>query len=217
MEEQKLIPELRFPEFVGEWEEKRIGDLGRFIGGGTPDSSKEEYWNGDIPWISSSDITDDTIHEIDITRFITEEAILKSATKVIPKHSILMVSRVGIGKFAVANQQLCTSQDFTNLVTEEDSFFLAYYFKARANRFVRLSQGTSIKGFTGRDIRNSKFLLPKQIKEQQKIAAFLTAVDQRLQLLQQKKEKLEVYKKGVMQRLFSRGRCGFPDLKMSGH
>lgn len=202
MAEVNLTPELRFPEFQDNWNEKRIGNLGEFIGGGTPDSHKKEYWEGEIPWISSSDINEDSIHLINKTRFITEDAIKQSATKKVPQGSVLMVSRVGIGKFAVADSELCTSQDFTNLVSTQNEYFLAYYFKARSKRFVRLSQGTSIKGFTIQDIKSAKFSIPRP-EEQQKIASFLTAIDERIQLLQKKKAKLEKYKKGVMQQLFS--------------
>ena len=99
---------------------KKIEELGRFIGGGTPDTSVENFWDGEVPWISSSDIEIDDIHNIQRTRFITENAIKLSATKLIPKGGILMVSRVGIGKFAVADEELCTSQDFTNLITTEN-------------------------------------------------------------------------------------------------
>ena len=202
MKESINIPELRFPEFEGEWPEKRIGTLGTFLGGGTPDSSKTEFWEGQIPWISSSDINEESVHDITITRFVNDNAIQNSATKLVPKGSVLMVSRVGIGKFAVAKENLCTSQDFTNLVTIQNSYFLAYYFKARANRFIRLSQGTSIKGFTGSDIKNALFLIP-ELPEQTRIASFLTAVDQRINLLTKQKEALEQYRKGVMQQLFS--------------
>ena len=195
-------PQLRFSEFSEDWREKRLGDIGEYIGGGTPDTSIEEYWQGDIPWISSSDIMDGSIHKIDKTRFITEKAIAESATKLIPKGSVLMVSRVGIGKFAVADENLCTSQDFTNLVTDENEYFIGYYFGAKANRFVSLSQGTSIKGFTTKDIKSAKFSIPT-LPEQTKIATFLTAVDKHINLLQKKKAELEQYKKGVMQKLFS--------------
>ena len=71
MAEEKRIPELRFPDFEGEWETRRLGNLGQYLGGGTPETSVEEYWQGDIPWISSSDISDEGIHEIKKTRFIT--------------------------------------------------------------------------------------------------------------------------------------------------
>ncbi len=173
MSEPNASPELRFPQFEHNWNERKIGELGQFIGGGTPDSYTDKYWKGEIPWISSSDIIEDSIHLIRKTRFITEEAIRQSATKKIPKGSILMVSRVGIGKFAVADSELCTSQDFTNLVSTQNEYFLAYYFVARANRFIRLSQGTSIKGFTSKDIKSAKFLIP-QPEEQKKIATFIT-------------------------------------------
>jgi len=195
------IPQLRFPEFYGQWGEKQLGNIGEYIGGGTPDTSVKEYWQGEIPWISSSDVFDDSIHKIDKTRYITKEAVEKSATKIVPKGSVLMVSRVGIGKFAIADEELCTSQDFTNLVTSENEYFLGYYFKTKANRFVSLSQGTSIKGFTTKDIKSAKFNIPDP-PEQTKIADFLTAVDKRINLLEEKKKALEKYKKGVMQKVF---------------
>lgn len=197
------IPQLRFPEFYGEWIEKKLGEIGEYIGGGTPDTSVIEYWQGDIPWVSSSDIFEDSIHKIVKTRFITKKAIEGSATKLVPKGSILMVSRVGIGKFAIADEELCTSQDFTNLITTENEYFLGYYFKSKSNRFVSLSQGTSIKGFTTKDIKSAKFSIPTKPEEQTKIANFLTTVDKRINLLQKKKAELEQYKKGVMQKLFS--------------
>lgn len=199
--EKRLVPELRFPEFYEKWNRRKIGSLGSFYGGGTPDSTKKSYWNGNIPWISSSDIIDESIHVIRKTRFITEKAIKQSATKLIPQGSVLMVSRVGIGKFAIADEDLCTSQDFTNLICNENAFFTAYYFKARSNRFLRLSQGTSIKGFTTKDIKAAIFYYPIE-GEQKEIAKFLTAIDTRLQSLEKNKSLLEQYKKGVMQQIF---------------
>lgn len=199
---EKLVPKLRFPEFDGDWSEKKVSELGDFFGGGTPDSSNSNYWKGNIPWISSSDINEDSLFKISKTRFITSEAVQESATKIIPKGSILMVSRVGIGKFAVADEDLCTSQDFTNLVSNQNEYFLAYYFKGRSNRFIKLSQGTSIQGFTTKDLKSAIFLIPK-ISEQQKIASFLTSVDERITLLEKQKMGLETYKNGVMQQIFS--------------
>ncbi len=203
MEKQKKIPKLRFPEFEGVWEKKTVGELGVFTGGGTPDTAIAKYWQGNIPWISSSDIQEDTVQEYLTSRFITEEAIKKSATKIVPKNSVLIVSRVGIGKFAVSKSPVCTSQDFTSLTPLVDNpYFLAYYFKEKTNLFFRFSQGTSIKGFTGTDIRNMVFKVPS-LSEQQKIASFFTAIDQKISQLKRKKTLLEQYKKGVMQKIFS--------------
>jgi type I restriction enzyme S subunit len=203
MDKKKNIPQLRFPEYKGVWEKKTVGDLGVFTGGGTPDTTIAKYWNGDVPWISSSDIQDDTVQEYLISRFITDEAIKKSATKIVPQNSILIVSRVGIGKFAVSKSPVCTSQDFTSLTPLVDNpYFLAYYFKEKTNLFLRFSQGTSIKGFTGTDIRNMVFQVPS-LPEQQKIASFFTAIDQKISQLKRKKILLEQYKKGVIQKIFS--------------
>ncbi|MCS6267408.1 MAG: restriction endonuclease subunit S [Vampirovibrio sp.] len=201
--ENPLTPALRFPEFSGEWEEKPFTSLGEFRGGGTPDTSIEHYWSGNIPWISSSDIEEDNLHTIHTNRFITKIAVKESATKIIPSNSILLISRVGVGKLAVTLQELCTSQDFTNFTPKKDNvFFIAYWLLRHKVKLISLSQGTSIKGFTIKDINLLKLPLPT-LPEQQKIASFLTAVDARIAHLQQKHTLLQTYKKGLMQQLFS--------------
>ncbi|MEK6493664.1 restriction endonuclease subunit S [Myroides odoratimimus] len=187
---------MRFPGFEGEWEVRKIESLGTFSGGGTPDTSIDRFWSGDIPWISSSDLIEGDIHNIIKYRFITKEAIDNSATKITPKGSILMVSRVGVGKFAVADENLCTSQDFTNLITDENEYFICYYFQAKINVFIGLSQGTSIKGFTTKDIKSAKFSIPKLL-EQQKISSFLTLIDKRINTQNKIIEELEQLIKGL--------------------
>ena len=82
------VPNLRFPEFTEEWTSFKLAELGKFIGGGTPSSSNLSFWTGSIPWISSSDIKEDSINNISISRYITEEAIEKSATKYCPAYCI---------------------------------------------------------------------------------------------------------------------------------
>lgn len=111
-----------------EWEEKTITELCESIfGGGTPTTENKDYWNGDISWVSSSDLDNNDIHHLSITRFITEEAVKCPATKKIPRESVLIVSRVGVGKVVVAPCELCTSQDFTNIVNPKcNSVFLGY-------------------------------------------------------------------------------------------
>ncbi|MDC6406322.1 MULTISPECIES: restriction endonuclease subunit S [Maribacter] len=202
MKEQKRVPKLRFVEFSDEWEDEKVGMLGTFKGGGTPSTNKSEYWQGETPWISSSDIKENDIHNINISRYLSELAITESATKVIPKGSILFVARVGIGKVAVANQDLCTSQDFANLIPrKDDSYYIAYYFISKSKLLFQHSQGTSIKGFTTGDLKSIPINIPT-LPEQQKIASFLSSVDKKIAQLQQKKRLLEDYKKGVMQQIF---------------
>lgn len=200
---EQLIPKLRFPEFSEEWEKKRLGELGTFKGGGTPKTSNDDFWKGSIPWVSSSDISEDN-HQVIISRYITEEAIKKSATQIVNKGTLLVVSRVGVGKFAIAPTELCTSQDFINfnVDTNTSNSFVAFSFKKNKNILHKISQGTSIKGFTTVDFKNIKITIPS-LPEQQKIADYLSTIDKKLELLRKKREQLECYKKGMMQQLFS--------------
>ncbi|RPG33258.1 MAG: restriction endonuclease subunit S [Muricauda sp. TMED12] len=203
MEEQKQVPKLRFVEFSDEWKDEKVGMLGTFKGGGTPSTNNSEYWQGETPWISSSVIKENDIHNINISRYLSELAITESATKVIPKGSILFVARVGIGKVAVANQDLCTSQDFANLIPrKDDSYYIAYYFISKSKLLFQYSQGTSIKGFTSGDLKSIPINIPT-LPEQQKIASFLSSVDKKIAQLKQKQGLLEDYKRGVMQQIFS--------------
>lgn len=203
-DEGEIVPKLRFSEFrgAGEWIEKPLGEIGEFIGGGTPSKANDSYWDGNIPWISSSDISDESIHQIKISRFITKEAVEESATKLIPENSILLVSRVGVGKLAITKRQLCTSQDFTNFIpTKNDLTFLAYYLKTHKNKLLAYSQGMAIKGFTKEDISKLQLFFPS-IKEQQKIANCLSSIDDLITAQTQKLASLKSHKKGLMQQLF---------------
>lgn len=204
-QEGEKVPKYRFKEFEkdGIWVKKRLGDLGHFLGGGTPSRSNDAYWIGNIPWISSSDIKEDDIHNISISQYINENAIIESATKIIPKGSILFVSRVGVGKLAINNEELCTSQDFTSFIPAGVlNLFVAYYYSANKNALQSLSQGTSIKGFSKSDLEDSKILYPKNPKEQQKIAWCLSSLDELIKEQAEKIEQLKLHKKGLMQGLF---------------
>lgn len=196
-------PKLRFKEFDNDWINTKVKDLGEFSSGGTPSKDIHDYWNGNIPWISSSDLNEESIFDIRINRFISEDAIKNSATKKIPKNSILLVSRVGVGKVALTNQELCTSQDFTALTPKKDyALFIAYLMKNITPRLLDLNQGTSIKGFVREDLISLPISLPSK-EEQTKIASFLSAVDEKISQLSQKLHLLGQYKQGMMQKLFS--------------
>ena len=200
----ETIPKRRFPEFrdAGDWEEKVLGDVMKFTGGGTPSKSNTSYWGGDNPWISSSDISEESIFNLNIHKYISEKAIQESATKIVPANSILLVSRVGVGKLAITNQQICTSQDFTNLTPVfDDLIFMAYLLKTKTSVFFAFNQGMAIKGFTKDDVVTLRILLPIK-EEQQKVANCLSSIDDLITAQTQKIESLKAHKKGLMQQLF---------------
>ena len=197
------VPTLRFPEFTGEWKLVQLSQIADFVGGGTPSSSNASFWNGSIPWISSSDIKDGNIYDISITRFITKEAIDKSTTKLCPAPVILLVSRVGVGKVALSNKKLCTSQDFCNLINIKcNPNFLAYDLVRTMKQKSREAQGTSIKGVTSYEIQKIRFWLPEKKKEQDKIATFLSLLDHRIATQNKIIEDLKKLKSAISERLF---------------
>ena len=201
---QQLFPALRFPEFEGEWQRVKLGEIGEFRGGGTPSTKKESYWMGNIPWVSSSDLEEGNIYKINISKYITEEAIDNSATKLLPANSILIVSRVGVGKLAINEVAICTSQDFSNFISKNcHVHYVALYLEHHKAKLKNLSQGTSIKGFTLDVIKTFKINIPSQPAEQQKIAHFLATIDKKKALLEELSQHLIVLKKGLMQQLFS--------------
>ena len=110
------MPKLRFKGFTDDWEQRKLGDIaGTTYGGGTPKTSVEEYWNGDIPWIQSSNLTENELFSVDIQKQITETGLNKSAAQLVPGNSIAVVSHVGVGKLVFMPMEYTTSQDFISL------------------------------------------------------------------------------------------------------
>ena len=187
-----------------DWEVKSLNDIGKFIGGGTPNTNNANYWKGNIPWISSADISKDSINTLIPTRFITKEAISCSATKLCPKNTILIVSRVGVGKLAISNMEVCTSQDFTNLVCNYnvDESFVAYQLLPELQKKASEAQGTSIKGITTEEVRALQIPLPP-LPEQQRIAKALSDVDALISTTEKLLQKKKNIKQGAMQELLT--------------
>ena len=195
---------MRFPEFSGEWDSFKLVELGKFIGGGTPSSSNLSFWTGSIPWISSSDIKEDNINNISISRYITEDAIEKSATKYCPAPVILIVSRVGVGKVALSHTSLCTSQDFCNIIDIKcHPVFLSYNLLRTMKRKSREVQGTSIKGITSDELQKIRVFIPKNKDEQNKISNLLTLLDERIATQTKIIEDLKKLKSAIIEKYYS--------------
>ncbi len=200
--QQLLTGKKRLKGFGGEWKEVRLGEMAMLVGGGTPTTKNTNYWNGNILWISSSDLKEDDLR-ISGTRFITEEAIVNSTTQLLPTKSILIVTRVGVGKVAIAEQPTCVSQDFTCLIKyDAETNFLAYYLLQLMKKKKNQSQGTSIKGISVDEISKIRIYLPSKI-EQVAIASVLVNADKEIEIQKQKLAAIQAQKKGLMQVLLS--------------
>ena len=198
-------PELRFPGFTDAWEQRKLDDIAKIkTGGGTPKTTNLEYWSGDIPWIQSSDLVEGDVVHVNIKKFIDNNALKNSAAKLISRDSIALVTRVGVGKVAVINQDFTTSQDFLSLSDFDgnDIKFIAYQLFRLMQENAKVLQGTSIKGITKTDLIEQSIAIPNSIKEQSLIANILSQTDSIITLHQRKLDHLQLQKKALLQQMF---------------
>ncbi|MDG1730396.1 MAG: restriction endonuclease subunit S [Algibacter sp.] len=202
-----LIPKLRFKEFDGDWNNKQLKEICSFFSGGTPTSSNKEYYNGGIPFIGSGNIFDSNV-----TNYITEEALNNSSAKIVEVGDLLYAlygansGEVGISKMSGAINQaiLCIRTESEKI--EFIHCLLVLNKDKIVGKYLQGGQGN----LSANIVKKLKYHFPT-LPEQQKIASFLSAVDEKIQQLTKKKALLEEYKKGVMQQLFSGKRRFKPD------
>lgn len=198
------VPEIRFPGFTKDWEERKVFEISKVTyGGGTPKTNTKEFWNGNIPWIQSSDLEINRLFNISPKKKITSEAVKKSAAKIIPPNSIAIVTRVGVGKLALMPFEYATSQDFLSLSELQiDSYFGIFSLYSMLQKELKNIQGTSIKGMTKSDLLEKKVTIPKKYEEQQKIGNFFKQLDDTIALHQHELDSLKEMKKSLLQQMF---------------
>ena len=199
----QAVPEIRLDGFEGEWELLEINDLADdFQSGGTPKTNVQEYWDGDIPWIQSSDLETNCLFKIKVQKSISEKGLKNSSAKIIPKDSIAVVTRVGVGKLVVMRHEYATSQDFLSLSNLKSNIeFTAYLLYRLLQKEVTQLQGTSIKGITKVELLSKKVLIPSLL-EQQAIGTYFTNLDNLISAHQEKISQLETFKKKLLQDMF---------------
>lgn len=213
----KKIPELRFAGFSGEWEERKLGEIGDNIGGGTPSTKVEKYWSGDIPWYQSSDFIEGNLFNNTANKFINEESIKKSAAKKVENiPAIAIVTRVGVGKVSLMNEVYSTSQDFLNFhnLKWEPNFSAICIYKLMQKQ-KHMLQGTSIKGITKSELLNIKTIIPTYT-EQEKIGELFETLDACLEDQGAYVEDLKKSKKAFLQKLFPKKDAKVPELRFPG-
>ena len=153
-------------------------------GGGTPTTSNEAYWNGDIPWIQSSDVVDGKLLGVEPRKWITQDGLNNSAAQLIPGNSIAIITRVGVGKLAFMPYSYATSQDFLSLSKlNAEPLFTVYACYKKLQSELNTVQGTSIKGITKDELLAKNIMVPRYA-EQQQIGAFFKQLDNLITLHQ---------------------------------
>jgi type I restriction enzyme S subunit len=210
-------PALRFAGFTEAWEQRKVGELASdTFGGGTPTTSNADFWNGTIPWIQSSDLTEHQVFGVEPRKYISKAAVMSSATKIVPENSIAIITRVGVGKLAVMPFSYATSQDFLSLSKlNVDVQFCAYLLYKKLQSELNSVQGTSIKGITKDELLGKVVSVPES-REQEAIGAFFRNIDNLITLHQRKYDNLKNVKKACLEKMFPKNGSNVPEIRFKG-
>ncbi|WP_332396303.1 restriction endonuclease subunit S [Vibrio metschnikovii] len=191
--------------FEGDWEEVAVSQFGSVVSGGTPSTENPSYWNGNVDWVTPTDITKLSTRTINKTaRTITEQGLKNSSAKLVPAGSLLVCTRATIGEIAISQHEMCTNQGFKNLIPNKKTNidFLYYLMCFEKHKLVSKASGSTFLELSKKDFEHIRFVVP-QVNEQQKIASVLTAADKEIELLQAKLAHLKEEKKALMQQLLT--------------
>ena len=172
----------------------KLRDICRFQSGGTPSRGTPAYFNGNIPWITTVALNGDVIDGNQAIEWITDEAIAKSAAKIVPPHSVMIGTRVGIGKVAINSVPMSTSQDIISLIgideNKWDKKFICHLITANKEHLNSQARGATIKGIKIEVIAN--LVLPEiSVKEQARVSEIIGKVDALICMQQQMARNLD--------------------------
>lgn len=177
-----------------EWKEVKIDSIAKVVGGGTPKTSRPEFWNGNIPWLTPRDLTGySKVYILKGERSITEEGLKGSSAKLLPAGSVLLSSRAPIGYIAIAENEICTNQGFKSLVVKKDkanNLFIYYWLKSNVDYLKSNGTGTTFSEISGSVLKELDILLPP-LPEQKAIAEVLSSLDDKIDLLNRQNKTLE--------------------------
>ena len=210
-------PKIRFKGYTDEWEQRKLSEFSeKTFGGGTPKTSNESFWKGNIPWIQSSDLIEGSLFDVEPRKYISQEAVDKSATKLVPENSVAIVTRVGVGKLAFMPFSYATSQDFLSLsVLKTEPQFTVYALYKKLQLELNTVQGTSIKGVTKDELLTKEIMIPCY-EEQEKIGSYLHSLDRLITLHQRKCEQAKKLKKYMLQKMFPQNGQKVPEIRFKG-
>lgn len=170
---------------MAEWVERKISDIGTVVGGATPSTKKpENYEDGKIAWITPKDLSTFSGRYIERgERNITEIGLKSCSTQLLPPNTILFSSRAPIGYVAIAANEVCTNQGFKSVIPNEntDPLFLFYLLKYNKDKIEGMGSGTTFKEVSGNTMKNIVVNVPTDKKVQEKIAAILGSIDDKIE------------------------------------
>ena len=217
MKKNNKTPKLRFSGYTDDWEQRKLGELAEIVGGGTPSTGIDSYWDGDIDWYAPAEIGEQIYLESS-QRKITEEGLNKSSAKILPIGTVLFTSRAGIGKTAILLKEGCTNQGFQSIVPNKEKLD-SYFTFTRSEELKRYGEtvgaGSTFVEVSGKQMANMELMMPKTMLEQQQIGEYFQSLDYLITLHQRKLEKLQNMKKSCLQKMFPKDGATVPEIRFS--
>ena len=198
------VPEIRFKGFTEAWEQRKLGDIADIVGGGTPSTGNQSYWDGDIDWYAPAEIADQ-IYANSSQKKITGLGYENSSAKMLPPGTVLFTSRAGIGKTAILTRKGCTNQGFQSIVPhrgELDSYFIFSRTEELKRYGELVGAGSTFVEVSGKQMAVMELMMPPTMREQQTIGGFFQQLDNLITLHQRELEKLQNIKKSMLEKMF---------------
>lgn len=171
---------------MNKWKPHKLSEIGSVVGGATPSTTVDAYYNGDIPWLTPKDLSD--FHERYIERGernITKSGLNSCSAQLLPAGSVLFSSRAPIGYVAIAKNPIATNQGFKSIIPNPekvDSLFLYYLLRYNKDNIEAMGSGTTFKEVSGATMKNIEVYLPEDLDEQRRIAGILGSLDDKIEL-----------------------------------
>lgn len=199
--EGKTLPEWRFPEFqgCGEWKYKEIGEIGEVITGKTPSTSDKALWDGDIQFVTPTDITENKYQHL------TQRTVVKTPNmKVLPKHTIMFTCIASIGKMALSLYPCITNQQINSIIPKScyNNEFIYYSLLQKTFLIKAGFSNSTLPIINKTDFSKIQVPVILDKKEQQKIVECLSEIDTMITEQSNKVKQLKAHKRGLMQGLF---------------
>lgn len=185
------------------WISKTLGDfLEKVEGGGTPSKERPDFWSGSIPWASVKDVV--THNPYDTQDHISEEGLHNSSSRIIPRGTLIVPTRMALGHVVVFGVDVAINQDLKALYPKKELLdkFLFYWFKSKKEFIERLGSGSTVSGIQQNELKAIKFLLPP-ISDQKRIVSVLETLELVIEKLANKIKVKKNIKKGLMQNILT--------------
>jgi type I restriction enzyme S subunit len=190
---------------VSKWEKVRLGDIGIFRTGGTPSRANPDFFQGNIPWITTVSLGKKIIDKNDAVEFISEEALKKSSAKLIKETSVMVGIRVGVGKSSINAVEMATNQDIVSIEDIDEKLiykpYLLYFLNSCYQLFSSQQRGATIQGISSAVLKNLMVPIPP-LNIQKQIAHELDTVSELLALRKHQLEELDQLIKSVFYEMF---------------